>query len=84
VEEDLLTTRRVCERLGFSKSWVQNKLREDWKPESRVPLELRFPKPLSLPFTTKNLWTPSSLSRWLDAWLTAQAKSPRTSKGEAA
>jgi len=54
---ELLSIRKVVERISFSRSWIYAEMKAN-----------RFPKPLKLGLG-KNLWD----SKVIDAWIEAQA-----------
>lgn len=55
--QELLSIRKVSDRISFSKSWIYAEMKAG-----------RFPKPLELGFG-KNLWTAASIDAWISAQL---------------
>ncbi len=58
MSQELLSIRKVADRISFSKSWIYAEMKAG-----------RFPPPLDLGFG-KNLWS----SEAIDAWITAKVK----------
>ena len=53
--QELLSIRKVAERISFSKSWIYAQMKAG-----------RFPRPLKLNFG-KNLWSSESIENWIEA-----------------
>jgi prophage regulatory protein len=60
--QDLLSIRKVAERISFSKSWIYAEMKAG-----------RFPKPLKLNFG-KNLWSSEQIDAYIATLLKSAAK----------
>lgn len=59
----LLGVRNVCDKIGFCRSWLFEKVRKG-----------EFPAPLALPGFGKNLWPEDLVDSWIDSKIEAGKK----------
>lgn len=62
MSQELLSIRKVSEKISFSKSWIYAEMKAG-----------RFPRPLKLGFG-KNLWSSDQISDWIAAQVKSATK----------